>query len=1142
MLHLCSASRVRPLAAALAELLGEPLEDPMAPEWVAVPTVAMRRWLALELARSLGASGPGAGDGVAANIEFSFPGGLRHVVLEAGRAGEADPWHVDSLVWAVLDVLHARGDDDRLFPLTVLPEGATWFGRARRLADLFDRYAVRRPELMLQWAAGRDIDGTGRLLAEHDLWQPHLWRLVRACIGEPSPPERLPSLLEEVRSGALPLGLPQRLAIFGVTTLPSGRPFIELLEAVAARHELHLLLLDPSPRTTSRVREAALGRPLPLVLLRSEDGTDAEVRHVRHPLLRSWGRPYRERTVLLAAAEERGFPAPVPVEAADEAESVAPKTLLSRLQHDLRSGSAPTGDFELDPADRSIQVHSCHGQARQVQVLRDAILHLLEDDPTLKEEDIVILSPAIDQFAPLVEAGFGTSAGDSTDSSDLQAADTPGKALTPPPLRYRITDRSLRESYPVLAALDSLLALISGRFTVSEVLEFVSLPVVGRRFDFDEQALGTIADWVTKANVRWGLDGPHRAPWGLPAQFTANSWCAAIDRVLMGIAVSEDDIGLAPGDIAPLAVEGDDIAVAGRLADLLARLASFAEEMKVARPAAAWCEALSEAITQFFDVEDAQRWQLDQLRRVLAEVGDRAIVGDKPATVELSIADVRRLLADRLQGAPTRPDFFRGGITVSSLTPLRWLPFRVICLLGLDDAGTTGATAVDGDDLAALDPLVGDRDPRSEVRQALLEAILAAGDHLVITRTGRSIRTNREVPNTTVLAELRDTIRAMLSPQSRGDYRTRIETVHPCQPFDERNFERGALGVTGPWSFDPGALNGAKARRGQDVARPLFITGPLPAAPAAKTTIDLTELKSFFRHPVKAFLRQRLQLRLLGEESDLSDDLATSLDALEHWAVADRLLAARLAGHSTSEWQRRERALGTLPPGGLGELALHGIEETVEGLLARAAEIGVDPTGDERHPVDVVVRDIRLVETVMGRCKGPCPGPALLTSSKLGPKRRFSAWLDLVALVATDPATDWRSVVVGSAETSGGHDTIQLVGRGESPAERHLLALDALEIVVDCYRRGMLEPIPLFPTLSYKLHKHKAGPNDWRAWSGGGEGQDEANRLVFGDLSLSELQILRAREDDPLGRPAGRAERFADYLWDAVESSAEELP
>ena len=1156
MLDLRSADRVGPLAAVLAEVLAEPPADPMTPEWVAVPTVGMHRWLGLELARSLGASGPGVGDGVAANITFTFPGALRQAVLSAGEcagdsagdtAARTDPWRVEHLVWAVLDVLHAGRADDRLGPLTSLAPGATWFGRARRLADLFDRYAVRRPDLVMHWNAGRDVDATGRPLVEHDRWQPHLWRLTRARIGEPSPPERLPELLDALRAGTLTVDLPRRLAVFGVTTLPGGPPFVDLVEAVARHRDLHLFLLDPSPATSARVRAATLVAPPSPELLRVDDhSADA----VGHPLLASWGRPYRERTVLLAAAEPRGVPAPCPVEPQEQASqepaagagtgSDEPRGLLARVQHDLRAGVAPAGDFDLDPDDHSIQVHSCHGQARQVEVLRDAILHLLADDPTLREEDIVVLCPAIGQFAPLVEAGFGPSA-------EASGAAPIGVA---PRLLYRITDRSLRESYPVLAALDALLELVSGRCTASGLAELVSLAPVRERFDLDEDALGTIGDWITETNVAWGFDGQNRASWGVPPELTANSWRAAVDRILMGVAVSDDDITLAPDDIAPLGVEGSDLAVAGRFADVVARLAAIADDMARPRTPAAWCDALSDASEQLFAVEPGRHHQLDQLRRIFTEIGDQAVLGDEPATVELTLADIRRLLADRLHGAPRRPDFFRGGITVSSLTPLRWLGFRVVCLLGLDEVGTsTGTGLTDGDDLAALAPRLGDRDPRSEVRQALLEAVLAAGDHLVITRTGHDIRTNREVPSAVAFAELRDTVTATLSPPSRGEYGDRIETVHPRQAFDDRCFEPGRLYRSGPASFDPGALAGARARGARaervagaervDVGRP-FLEGPLAPEPVEEHVITLTELRSFLDHPVRAFLQRRLRLRLPDEDPSSSDDLPTSLGGLERWSVATRLITARLAGHTTADWERHERALGTLPAGGLGDAEVDEITDVVDALLARAAALDVDPNRDDRYPVDVELGDgTRIVGVVDGRCAAPNPGPATVTFSQAAPKQHVSAWLDLAVLVAADPETGWRSVVVRRAEGSDKLDALELIGRGDTADERRARALAALEVAVDCYQRGQREPIPLFAKLSCRLFAGDAKPSDWLAFNGFGDGNDEANRLAFGGIDLRDLRAVPARDDDPPGSSRGRADRFAHYLWGAIDASTE---
>jgi len=1136
VLHLSAADRVDPLAVTLASVLAEVPADPMTADWIAVPTLGMQRWLGLELARSLGASGPDAGDGVSANITFTFPGALLQRVLGATHAAErdggaderGDPWQVDHLVWAVLDVLHAGRADDRLGPLTLLPEGATWFGRARRLADLFDRYAVRRPDLVLHWNAGRDVDATGRPLSDYQRWQPHLWRLVRARIGEPSPPERLPALLDALHAGTLVVDLPPRLSVFGVTTLPGGAPFVELAEAVAAHRELHLFLLDPSPATTARVRAAVVVAPPPPDLLRSDDHSESSV---RHPLVRSWGRPYRERTVLLAAAEPRGVREPRPIEVPEPAGAREPRSFLARIQHDLRADVAPAGDFHLDPDDRSVQVHSCHGQARQVEVLRDAILHLLADDPTLHEEDIVVLCPAIDEFAPLIEAGLGPSA----EGSGVAPSDAT------PRLLYRITDRSLRESYPVLAALDALLGLVSGRCTASEMLEFLSLAPVRERFDFDDSALGTIDDWIAETNVRWGFDGGHRARWGIPVELTANSWRVAVDRVLMGVAVSDDDIALAPADIAPLGVEGSEIAIAGRFADVVARLAAIADDVTQPRTAAAWCDVLSGASEQLFGVETDQQWQLEQLWRIIAEIGDQAVVGNEPAAVELTLADIRRLLTDRLEGAPRRPDFFRGGITISSLTPLRWLPFRVICLLGFDDAGTTTGTGlIDGDDLAALAPRLGDRDPRSEVRQALLEAVLAARDRFIVTRTGHNVRTNQRVPSAVAFAELRDTLLDTLSPVSRPAYGAQIETVHPRQPFDDRCFESGALHRPGPWSFDTGALAGASARADRVGEHTPFMEGPLAPELHDERVITLAELRSFLDHPVKTFLRRRLQIYLPGEDPSRSDDLATSLDALAQWSVADRLIVARVAGYSTAEWERHERALGTLPAGGLGEISVHEIEEAVDALLDRAKSLDVDPTRDDQYPVDIEIADgTRIVGLVEGGCASPTPGPGTITYSRAKPKQQVRAWLDLVALIATDPKTSWRSVVVRRAERGTALDALDLIGRGDTPDARRVGALEALGVVVDCYRRGLREPIPLFAKISRKIAAGDAKPNDWIDFDGFAEGHEEAHRLAFGGLDLGDLRAVPARADDPPGLAQGRADRFAQYLWDVIARSVE---
>ncbi len=1133
MLHIYTADHVAPLAKTLAEHLKVPLADPMAQELVIIPTMGMSRWLSLELARTLGATGTDRNDGVSANIKFAFPGHLTRAVLDATSPGEEphegpNPWHVDRLAWVVLEVLANRSSDAQLERVCTLPLGATLFGRARRIADLFDRYIVRRPHLILQWVHGTDVDVTGADLIERDLWQPHLFRLVRERIVQPSPAERLPALLGAIESGDVQLDLPQRLSVFGLTTLPNGEHFIDIIAAISAHHELHLMMLDPSHGATDKVLRSTGKADRQAVLLRANDRSGGQI---LHPLLRSWGRPYRERAILLASVGADRLPKGTRLDS--QRKPADNLRLLQRLQHDLRSDIVPTNDFELEPDDRSVQVHSCHGRLRQVEVMRDAILHLLARDTTLREEDIVVLCPDIDGFAHLVKAGFGTSA---------EKRLGPTRAASPQ-LLYRVADRSLRDSVPVLAALGSLLDLVSSRCTATEVFDFMSLEPVALQFGFGTEALRAISTWLNETNVCWGLDDEHRSHWGLPTGVTNNSWQSAVDRILMGVALSDTNLTLGSNGIAPLEVEEGTALVAGSFAEFVSRLIAITNDLRDPRTVDEWCQSLTAACDALFTVRNDEQFQMQKLRSVIAAIADEAVTSGEPSTAVLKFGDIKRAVSDRLQGAPQRTDFFRGGITVTSLTPLRWLPYRVVCILGLDSEATSrGSSLPEGDDLTAASPQIGDRDPRSETRQSLLEAVLVAESHLIITIDGHDIQTNNAVPPSVVFAELRDTIEATLLPRSDQEFVRKILRVHPRQAFDATNFVPDACGVPGPWGFDSVALAGARARSGQDQVPRSSRFECLETALADDEAIQVSALAGFLAKPVDTFAKSRLGIAFPTEAKSVDDELPIGLDSLEMWSVRKRLLDARIAGQATETWGRHEAALGTLPVGGYATGVLRDTAILIDALLDLAAEAGTLDAQPGIEIIDTVIGDTRLVGEIEIRTSSHQIGPSLITCTKLKPSVILEAWVELLALIVSNPDQQWSCVLIGLKDVAtkpGVPAKVVLRGRGASPEERHAKATAALRVVLDCANRGMREPTPLFARFSYKLHKEQAKRGDWSDGGGRGELGHAANNYFFGAYDYDEIVHLPALDHDPAGDSPYRAQRFADYLWNAFDLSCE---
>ena len=1128
MLCLHRSERADGLAGALGDVLRSPLADALQAEVVAVPTRGVERWLTQRLAHQLGIGVDGSrGDGVCGNLAFPFPGRLVGDAIGAasGIARNDDVWLPERAVWPLLEVINDSHSEAWLATLAghlgiaagAARQRSRRFSTARHLADLFDRYGVNRPAMIRSWAARDEVSPSALTLPHGSEWQAELWRRLRERIGRPSPAERLGQVCAALVADSGLVDLPERVSIFGLTRLPAS--YLDVLRAIGVHRDVHLFLLHPSPVLWERVGGVSSGHA---AIVRREDDPSAGV--AQSPLLRSWGRDAREMQLVLTAGAENEVveehrPAPV-------GKAV---TLLERLQQAVRLDAEPAASEELPMLgadDRSLQVHACHGRARQVEVVRDALLHLLADDATLEPRDVIVMCPDIEAFAPLIQATFGAGA----DLEDEDGGDSSG----PVDLRVRLADRSLRQTNPVLSSLSALLELADARVTATQVLDFAAREPVRRRFRFDDDDLERVGEWVSSTAIRWGLDGEHRRPYTL-ANVEQNTWRAGIDRVLLGVTIAEEEQRLVE-EVSPLDdVDSGAIDLAGRFAELIDRLHAATTTLSGSMSIREWGAAIGNACDALFAVRERDAWQRGQLRQIVDEVMGDASAGGVASEVALELADVRSLLADRLRGQPTRANFRTGHLTFCTLVPMRSVPHRVVCLLGLDDDAFPRRTERDGDDLVAADPFVGDGDGRSEDRQLLLDSLLAATERLVITYSGNDERTNAPLAPAVPVGELLDSVDATVRVDGFERARERIVVHHPLQPFDARNFAGAGLGRSGSWSFDGVTLEGAKALAGERRSPTLFLPDRLPAAKETGV-IELDQLVRFVQHPVRAFLRQRLGISLSDFTDDVLDAMPVELDGLQAWAVGERVLALRLAGVSAEACEAAERARGNLPPHKLAPLAYDRITVDVERLVTEAAKV-VD-LGAEVDSVEValVLDDGRhLVGTVAGVVGSTV---RTVSYSKIAPKHRAPAWVRMLALATAGKEFD--VVTIGRSDRQGRNTAVSRFAPIEDPEQARRLLHD----LVDLYDRGMCEPLPIAcASSSAYAEAVRNGKNPeafaTKAWAGerfGGENADAEHLLVYGGkVPFDELLVASPCDDETWDttQPT-RFGRYALRFWNGL--------
>ncbi len=1024
-LHVHRAERTDILADGLGELLATPPPDPFAEDLVVVPARGVERWLSQRLSHVLGA-GDGA-DGVCAGVVFRSPASL---IAEIAGTREDDPWSPESITWPLLEVIDASLGEPWCHTLAAhlghfdggdekeLRQGRR-YAVARRLAGLFASYARQRPELLAGWLDG-DTDGLDDDLA----WQPQLWRRLVAMMGIDPPHVRHATTLVQLREAGC--DLPERISLFGYTRLSATD--IELLEALAVHHDLHLWLPHPS---------AALWNALSDLHGTIPRHTDDSHLRVENPLLATLGRDLREL--------QRSLPDKA---ATDESLSASPHpdTLLGWLQSDIAANDVRPQGRTLQPGDRSVQVHSCHGSARQIEVLREVLLGLLADDATLEPRDILVMCPDIESYAPLIAADFGL--------GEVVPGAHPAHRL-----RVRLADRSLVQTNPLLALAAQLLSLAGSRVTATEVLNIAQAGPVRERFTFTDDDLENITTWVKQSNIRWGFDREHRKPFGV--DFLQNTWQFGLDRILAGVAMSDDSRAWI-GTTLPLDDVGSNrVELAGRLAEFVARLRAAADSLTGTRTLREWLTSLTDGVVQIARVDDADAWQLSQLQREFSEVLRRA--GSRADTA-LRLTDVHALLAGQLAGRPTRANFRTGTLTVCTMVPMRSVPHRVVCLVGLDDTVFPRIGSPDGDDALARDPRTGERDVRSEDRQLLLDAVCAATEKLVITYTGANEFTGKDRPPAVPLMELLDA----LDGTTEAEVRTHIVTRHPLQPFDIKNVTPGALGVAGqPFSFDATALSAALAMAAERPAQPDFFAAPLPEAPGGD--VGLAELLAFYRNPIRGFFTE-LQFALPRDFDGIDDAMPVEVDNLQKWVVGDRMMTDIVAGMDPQQARQAEWRRGLLPPGWLGCHTVNELRDQAMQLAAAAAQYRVgDP---QAYDVDVDLGGGRRLTGTVAQVFGD--RTVSLTFSRLGGQHLLAAWIPLLALSAAMPEREWSAVCIGGAAGGDGLGRRLLHRPQEDPGA----ILRTLVTMLDAGRREPL-PLPIKTSYAWAVARHAAATGNY---------------------------------------------------------------
>ena len=961
MLTLYRGNRAELLADLLAAQLRLHPPGPLEPVRVVVNTWPTSRWLGERLALGLGDPDEPWANGVAANLRFPFPGSyLRELVdqvLADGDASGRDPWRASELVWPLLEQLpelietpeagllrrwlHQRGTGSQH-----LDQGLWQLGRA--IADAFDDYTLYRPAMLAAWQQQQPLDGAGRPLPPTQLWQPLLFRQLAQRLERPPFALRVQAAIERLRQlqiqGAT-VALPRVIRLFGLSSMAPLQ--VELLQALSGHTDVELYLLTPC-RELWRRRDEAAATPLGQEWLLTVPRLEA-----RYGRLGAEFQQLLEGTGVAQLGAWQEHDLFVGAATAAQHQDRSP-TLLEQLQEQLVDPELRP-HLTLAPDDHSLAFLACPGRLRQVQLVRDRVLQLMAADPSLTPRDVLVMTPQVDAFAPLVGAVFG---------------DTGATGVTLP---WRLTDRSQQSEPGIAQGLLALLQLGGERLTASALEGLLACPPLLASRGLEPGDAGAITEQLQRAGFRWGLHGRSRG--GDPTH--SLSW--AIDRIVLGLVLPEQP-GLAPGGTAPLTL-GLSLERQANWLALLLGLRRCLEQLERPRTPAAWVALLRPLLGELFGDGGERAWELPVIQAALADW--LAVAGGSP--LQLPAPVVAEVLGERLAADSGRFGHRSGALTISGLEPMRAIPHRVIVLMGLDGGAFPRQRERPGFHLMERQRQLGDPSPADQDRYVLLESLLSARQHLVITWSCRDSRTGEALMPCTPVRQWLALLEQELGPGAMGQL---VREAAP-NPLERRNFL--PEGPNPPLCSDRRLLQARQLLEDHRSAPPIPLAATETAgetageiAPVEQAGATHAALLAWLQEPQEVWLAGLgLRPREWGQQVHNLEPLS-----LEERQRAQLLRQALERPAAPPDWLADQRGRGSLPPGAAAVLEAQQLSQRYDSFQAVLEQLGEE----------------RLDTAAAAGLEGPLHwrGEQLVVAhtAKAGPAQRLELWLALLLACA----------------------------------------------------------------------------------------------------------------------------------------------
>lgn len=687
--------------------------------------------------------------------------------------------------------------------------------------------------------------------------------------------------------------------------------------------------------------------------------------HYKNELLISFGAKAAE---LMGMFDVKGF----------DVEENADDTLLSRIQHQIIHN-----DTTLEwKEDDSLQINSCYTPVREVECLYNYLLDLFEKDHGLKPADILVMTTDVNKYAPYVKAVFRNA---------------------PVNIPFQVSGSANNSDDSLTSALEQILNFKEEDLTSEKVISLLEQKRIKKRFQVEDT--NYIRSVVNRANIRFGSENRSEDD----TRYV--SWKYGLEKILLGYAMLTDEEFSVGGDLSLFPFRDSESSGSYdlfRLSAFYSAMESVIKSQTEARSLADWKLFLfGEVLDKMIYCDDFEKEDRAELTSVYTAL---SFIDNLETDEKVPFALFLEELKSRLFTESRDSRLNTGRVTISSPIPVRGIPYKVICFLGLNNDIFPRKDQFMGFDLMGEEYQEGDRNKKETDKFLFLDTLLAAREKLYLSYIGQSVKDNTGIPPSILVDTLMDYLGA-----------DKIVVKHPLHGFSSRYQKDNNRLFTYLYS-----------KQAMDFK-------PIELVEKELTEISVYSFVKFFEHPIEWYFKTVLGIKFEDDSDTLPETELFGLDPLRKWLIKNELLI--LDDAAVENYISKSIKEGQLPLKNLGKLAVEEIGGSIAGLKSQYIAL-IQNKEVQNLVIDLTIDNIHITGTIEG-----VYGSELIAftfSENL--KYRVRAYLNTLLLCATDKI---KSALF--LDKNGGISNLPVL----SPIE----ALLKLKELMGFFRKGTLVPL-----------------------------------------------------------------------------------